>query len=709
MFSYARFFTIFLFAAEVVLSASFSYIGYEKVIKTDVVVRPGRITFVDVELTPSMLNMDEVVVKSGYFSETESQPVSANGFSAEEIRRAPGSAGDVSRIVMGLPSLAKVNDSKNSLIVRGGSAMENAFYLDNIEIPNINHYPTQGSTDGPIGLINVDFIKNVNFLTGGFTSAYGDKLSSVMELEFREGNRDEFDIQFDLSMQGIGTSIEGPVNGGKGSYMFSARRSYLDFIFNSVDMGSPVPKYSDFQGKVVYNISDKHKLSLLNILSSDFIKDDRNNALENESNIYPEYEGLNNTAGINWQYLWDKNGYSLFTFSHTYMNYDYNFWETATGNKLYTNESVEQQVKIRNKNNYYINTSSSLELGFELKYYFTDYDIHIAEYSDKSGNLTPELFVFKKFYAVKPSVFINYSTEPFQNLRIILGGRVDYFNYNKTTNLSPRVTAVYSLSPTTSVTGSAGIFYQTLPFILLSQDEEFKKLKNPSAVHYIAGISHLLSEDTKLTLEVYNKEYKDFPMDPKQPELFLIDNADNEALFRGHKSLTDNGKAYSRGVELLVQKKLAKQFYGLIGASYSVSKYRDLNSTWRNRISDNRFTFTIDGGYKPNESWEFSLRWIYAGGAPYTPFDETASAALSRGLYDINRVNEERLPDYHSLNIRADKRFNFDNSSLVVFLSIWNVYSRENVSAYYWNEIKNKLDTDNMWSLLPVLGIEYEL
>jgi hypothetical protein len=686
-----------------------SYIGYETVVKTDVIVRPERITFIDAELKPSQLNLDEVIVSSGYFSETESNPVSASNFSAEEIRRAPGSAGDVSRIIMGLPALAKINDTKNSLIVRGGSPTENAFYLDNIEIPNRNHYPVQGSSDGPIGLINVDFIKDVNFLTGGFSSIYGDKLSSIMELKFREGNRDEFDIQFDLSMQGIGTSLEGPVNNGRGSYMVSARRCFFDLIFKTTDINGPIPKYSDFQGKVVYDISDRNKISVINILSQDYSYQNREEGFEFKSNGYGKFNMLNNTIGVNWQYLWGSNGYSELSAAHTFMDYDYNYLETRTGLEQYTNRSKEQQVTVRNNNHYNFGKTDKLDLGFDLKYMIYDYDNRYFAYTDRLGNTTPELYIEDKYTTAKAGVFASYSFDPLDKLTITAGGRMDYFEYNKSVVFSPRLSVIYKITPVTSVHASAGLFHQNLPFVLLTQAEEYKKLDNPQAVHYIAGISHFITEDTKLTLEAYDKEYSKFPMDPSQPQFFMIDQPVNENAFSGHTGLLDNGKAYTRGIELTIQKKLASDFYGLIGASYSSAKYRDLNGTWRSRICENRFTFTIDGGYKPDESWEFSMRWMYAGGAPYTPFDSEKSASSFRGIYDITLVNRDRLPDYHSLNLRVDKRFNFTSSSLVLYLSVWNVYGRENVITYYWNEINNKLSAEKMWSVMPVLGIEYEL
>ena len=127
-------------------SIKISYMGYQLIIKTDVIVKSSRSTVLLIELQPSSYQTEEINVNAGYFMEVEYQTVNSVNFSYEEIRRSPGAAGDVSRIMMSLPSVAKVNDQSNSLIVRGGSPLENAFYIDNIEIPNINHFPTQGAS-----------------------------------------------------------------------------------------------------------------------------------------------------------------------------------------------------------------------------------------------------------------------------------------------------------------------------------------------------------------------------------------------------------------------------------------------------------------------------------------------------------------------------------------------------------------------------------
>ena len=158
----------------------------------------------------------------------------------------------------------------------------------------------------------------------------------------------------------------------------------------------------------------------------------------------------------------------------------------------------------------------------------------------------------------------------------------------------------------------------------------------------------------------------------------------------------------------MIQKKLATDFYGMASASYFNTKYQTLDGTWKNRIFDNRYTMSIEGGYKPNSNWEFSLRWIYAGGTPYTPFDENLSHVNNSGIFDSNKINKKRYPDYHSLNIRFDRRFHFTNSNIIFYLSVWNAYNQKNIASYFWNESENKQDATYQWGMLPIFGIEYE-
>jgi len=691
-------------------SIKFSYIGYESKTVTDVIVRSGRITTVDAELKLSALETEAITVSAGYFTRTQDQPVSLVNFGYEEIRRAPGSAGDVSRILMSLPSVTVVNDQTNNLIVRGGSPMENTFYIDNIEIPNINHFPTQGYSGGPIGVINVDLIRDVDFFTGGFSAQYGGRLSSILQIELREGNRSEFDGQLDLNFAGFGGVAEGPLSGGRGSWLLSIRRSYLDLVVETLDVGSTVaPRYGDAQWKVTWDANPRHHLTWLGVLSDDHNSPDRDIAIENDMVHYGNQDIAEGTVGINWRAVWDRRGYSNTSLALTSSKIDEDFFETNTGIHTIRNRSDEKTLKFRNVNHFRLSPRLAAEFGLEAKHLMFDYDNRYGAMTDPLGAEAPVLILDREISASATGGFVNLQIDPLPGVSIVAGLRADHFDYNGGTRFSPRLSLTWRLSPLTSLYGSTGLFSQSLPLLLLSQNRDNSVLRDPRALHLVLGIEHLLTESTRFTAELYDKTYDFLPIDPDQPALFLIDAVYfSNGLFSNYGRLLDSGAARSTGIELMVQKKLARNFYGLASASFFRSRYRDGLGNWRDRLFDNRILFSLEGGYKPNNRWEFSMRWIYAGGAPYTPFDLEASRRNRRAVLDDSRINAARYPDYHSLNLRFDRRFHFTGSNLVFYLSVWNAYDRKNLAGYFWNDAEGIQDRIYQWRILPIFGLEYE-
>ncbi len=688
----------------------FSYVGYEPAIITDVIVKPNRAARVDAGLKMSSFRTGEVEVTPGYFARSDDERVSSVRFSYEEIRRAPGAAGDVSRIMMSLPSVGEVNDQSNGLVVRGGSPVENAFFIDNIEIPNINHFPTQGSTNGPIGLLKVDFIKDVSFYSGGFSAEYGGRLSSVMDIKFREGNRQKIEGQLNLDFAGFGGVAEGPLFSDKGSWMVSVRRSYLDLLIKTIDMGtSVVPRYGDYQWKAVYDLDESDRLELLGIWGDDHNNPDAKTAVENDMVYYGDQDHYQSTNGINWRRLWGSNGYSNTSLAFTSESFHDDSYETGSGLLLQNNRSLEQEISLRNVDHFRLNGANVAEFGLDAKHVMANYDVVYGGYTDALGNPVVGSTMNDKIRSDKVGGFLNLASDLSRLLSSSVGLRADYFAYDRNFDLSPRASLTAQLDDRTSVTASAGVYYQDIPLILLAQNASNKELPDLRAIHYIVGFQRLLTPSTRISIDVYEKDYSDFPVDPQQPSLFLIDELYYRyGFFFDHGNLTGNGKARSRGVELMVQKKMAKDFYGMISASYSSSQYLGAGGSWIDRVYDNRVIFCVDGGYKPNDQWEFSLRWIYAGGIPYTPFDIAASEKIDRGVLDGSRINAERTPPYHSLNARIDRRFNFSGSDLICYLSVWNAYNRKNVAQYFWNEVKNRQGTIYQWGILPVFGLEYE-
>ncbi|MBN2383186.1 TonB-dependent receptor [bacterium] len=682
---------------------SFTHAAYETDRKTDIIVRSGRTTTLSIHLNRAIAITDEIVVSGDYFEEPDDQPLSTTTFEGEEIRRAAGGEGDVSRIIGILPSIAKVNDQVNSLIVRGGSPYENGFYLDNMAVPNINHYPAMGSSGGPIGIINVDLIDNVTFAAGGFSARFGDRLSAIMELHLREGSRRSSELQADLNMAGFGVLAEGPVDHGRGSWLLSARHSYLDLLVDAIGTGS-APRYSDYQGKMCYDLDPRNKLVFVAISAFDYIAFDRESSRDNGQNFYGGTDIVIAFGGLNWKRVWRATGYSETSLSWNQTHYDEQYRDILEDDDLtYRTNSREQAVQFRNDNTWQLTPDHTLHFGLECTFRYDDYDHYSAEYTNVFGDTVPALSVDKTLDGYKLAPFLSFVLNPVRRLSTTLGCRADYFSYTGNKTVSPRLSLSFTLTDRTKVNLATGIYHQSLSSSILAQQEEFKELDDPIAYHYIVGVEHLLTEHTRISLELYDKEYDRFPMDPDQPLIFPADEGGV-----GIETLVDSGQAYARGLELVLQKKLVENFYGLLSMAWFRTEYRDYNGDWRPRLYDNRVLVNIEGGYKPNNRWEYSLRWMYAGGRPYTPFDLARSTEFNEAIYDSSQVNQARFPAYHSLNLRCDRRFNFSKSNLIFFVDLWNVYNRQNPAFYYWNKIENKREESYQWTFLPIAGLEWE-
>ncbi len=685
----------------------FRYIGYEPFSVTDVIVRSNRNTFINAELTASVIEGEQVVVSGGYFPELKEQPTSAARFSSEEIRRAATIGGDISRIINGLPSLSNENQN-NYIVARGGSVVENSFYIDNINVPNINHFPIPGTTGGGISLLNIDFIKDINVYTGGFSACYGDVLSSVMDISYREGNRDEIDLQADLNFTGVSGTIEGPLGKGKGSYLFSAKHSFTDILFAIIDIDQEPVIYDEFQGKVVYDLTAEHQIGLLYLFGKDRWKILRDEAISRSDNGYGSFDMIENVIGFNWRYLWGKQGFSRTCLSHSYINNDIHFHKTTDQTERFTYQSVEQKFELRNINYFTLGVNHHLEFGFEIKNILDDYDNSFAAHINQSGSFVPSIRANNFIRTWKSGLFLNYTWNPAADIDISPGLRLDYFSYTQHALVSPRLALTCHIDEKTAVNGAVGLYYQNLPMFFLAQNPQFRNLKDMSAYHFILGFNHLFLDDLRLSVEIYRKLYRDCPMDPAQAALFILDENIYNQFYSFRNELVTKGQAQTSGIELMLQKKFSGRFYGLFSGAYYRAKYRGLDDVWRNRVTDNRYLFASEIGYKPDSRWEFNLRWSYAGGIPYTPYDRQLSLRAGTGIYDRSKIMAARLPAYSCLNIRMDRRFHFAKSNMIVYLSIWNLLNRENYSYHFWDEYGGGAGNYTQWQRLPVFGFELE-
>ncbi len=683
-----------------------SSIGYNSVIKTDVIVSAARPTEIDFELIETVIKLQDVTVSSGYFSKNPLQVNSVRNFSYEEIRRAPGGFEDVVRALSILPGVAQADAGRNDLIVRGGAPSENLYLVDGIPVPNINHFGTQGATGGPLSFINLDFVKQTSFSTGGFPVLYGDKISSVLSIDLRKGRNDKLGGKATIAASQFGLNLEGPISKNS-SFIFSARRSYLDFIFKAAGFGF-VPEYYDLLSKADFKLDESNSLSFLFIGAFDNVKFfnntedqryDNSRILGSDQNQY--------VTGIRYQNLF-KNGFINVTLSRNFTDYN-STQKDSLLNPIFSNVSRESENTLRTDITFKMSHLSEINIGSDVKLIKFKADILFPEFVTTFGDSLTRTNLNENKTYTKFAAYTNYNVILFDRLTTNLGIRMDYFN-PLSTNIyfSPRFSTSYRINDLTNINFSTGIYYQSPSYIWLAEKGNNKSLKDIKANQYVLGFDHKLRADLQLKIEGFIKDYFNYPTSVERPYLVLANTGagfagsdDNFSAF-GLEPLVSAGRGIARGVELSLQKKMSEiPLYGIMSLTYSKSEYTPLNGIQRIGSYDQTWIFNLSGGYKFNEKWEASFKFRYSTGKPYTPFN-------SNGTQSISEYNSERLSANNGLDLRVDRRWFWSSWTLITYIDIQNIYNHPNVTAVRWDRRTQSVEKNESIGILPSIGISAE-
>jgi outer membrane receptor for ferrienterochelin and colicin len=690
-------------------SLSFSIDGFKPLIKTDVIVHPGRITYVYAKMVEKPLDITETIDVSGsYFQKNENMPTSSINISAQEIIRAPGGAAFVDRVLPLMPGIVQRRDGTADLMIRGGCPTENAIYIDNIEVPYISHVPTLGSTGGKFSSIHPDLIQTVNLSSGIFSADYGGRLSSVTDITFREGNRNEFDGQVDANLLLTGTLLEGPLVKGRGSWLISARASYTQLLGNLGLLSETAPlETSDILAKLTYDLSDRHKFSILNFTTWGFFQDDHGYSIEDR-------KYLQNVSGFNWHASWSNNFFSTFTLSYsilkrwdkeTYPQYTYQGYQ---GQYYWRTPDTQKYIILKNINHINFQTKDRLEFGVEVKNLRNNIQYYSHEYHDDSGVFHQSWGKDFNFHLTKTAIFLTYTSSLFQKLTTAIGLRGNYSSILKTFHLAPRFSLSFPLSQKLTLNAGIGVVYQSVPIRFQSIFPQHRLLKDLKAIHHVLGIEYI-NAGTKISVEAYHKKYENMLIDEDMPYALASEQAIEQYYYPS--ALTNSGKGYARGIELLIHQKLVKRFYSLFSISLYQSRYKDLNAVWRRSPYDNRYIINILAGYKPNSKWELGLSSTFMGGRPCTPFDLEASRINQHLISDpdISKINTINYPAYRRVNFRIERKYYFGKTNFIVFLDLLNVLGFKNAEEYEWDTGNEEVVPDEgQMPFLPIIGLKLE-
>lgn len=685
-------------------SLRITYVGFEEKVVPNLEVVPGKIKDIQVEMVESFVRSEEIVVRASYFEKKIDAATGTQTLTSQDIRKTPGVQEDVIRAVQLLPGVNVSAAGRNDLIVRGGAPFENLYIVDDIKVPNINHFGSQGSTGGPLSIINIDYVDDVEFSAGGFGARYGDKLSSMTNISLREGNREQFRGRIDLSATGVDASVEGPT-GDKSSFFVSARRSYLDLLFKAAGF-SFIPQYWDFQGKYSYDIDDNNSLDVLAIGVLDDVKlnNDTQEAIDDNSEVaVPSQDQY--VFGTTWRHFF-KSGYSKVIFFRTFTKFE-TFQNDSNLNRIFQNYSRESNTGIKFETELKLSETFDLIAGNVVEFgSLNEYDILIPGYIRKDDKGIPQdLQVDTNFRTVKNGTYATFSAG-LGRWRLTAGARADYYNMTSDAlHLSPRLAAFYYINKNMSITGSLGRYYQSpQPIWLVGAPEQ--ELKALRADQMVIGWNHTPMEEVKVQIEAFYKFYDNYPARVWRPQAVLapagFDNVYADIPY-GLEPISPTGKGTSRGVELFIQKKLSEiPVWGLFSATYSETNFESIEGKERPGSYDSRFITNLSVGWRPTESWELSGKFRLSTGVPTTPYNPD-------GTLDFTRYNEgERLPLNHQLDLRVDRKWLLKKSMLNTYIDIQNVYSQNNVfSRRFDYETGETIDNESI-GILPSIGILYE-
>lgn len=674
-----------------------SSIGFEGYISPEIFVTNAKNVNLDIPLAESKIALEEVVVKASPFRKKVESPVSLRRIEISEIEKSPGSNRDISKVIRSFPGVSSGPAFRNDIIVRGGGPSENRFYLDGVEIPNLNHFATQGASGGPVGIINVDFLREVNYYSGAFPANFGNTLSSVFDLRQIDGNKEKLKFRGTVGASDLALTLDGPL-GEKTNYIFSVRRSYLQFLFALLELPF-LPTYNDFQFKVRSRLNQNSEITFIGIGALDQF------SLNLKANETPEQRYILRNIPVNkqWTYTFGavykyyrQNGYDTYVLSRNMLNnvsYKHeNNNEDAP--RTFDYSSVEAENKFRFEHN------SQYSNGFRINY---GLNLEQATLNTRSERL---VFIADSLYTAAYNTDLTlYSYGLFgqlsrnflkNRLSASLGLRLDGNNYssemqNPLTQFSPRFSISYAFTDKLSVNANSGRYYQRPPLTTLGYKDangNYVNRQNNIAYirsdHMVMGFEYQMNNKTQFTLEGFYKWYANYPFSIRDSVSLASKGADFGTF--GDEAVLSIAKGRAYGFELLGR---SRDFYGFnVILSYTLVRSESMEldenleplKSYIPTSRDNVHILNITTTKKLKRNWDIGLKWRFVGGTPYTPFDFGKSEIrdawdAQNGPYLLySSFNSERLNNFHQLDLRIDKQYFFNKWSLLFYLDIQNIY-----------------------------------
>ncbi len=728
-----------------------SSIGFSEYLSESFLVTKTNKTYIEIQLIENEIELEAVIVKASLFRKNDESPLSLQRIGIEQIEKNPGGNRDISKVIQSLPGVASQSTYRNDVIVRGGGPNENSFYLDGIEIPNINHFATQGASGGPIGIINADFIREINFYSGAFPVNMSNSLSSVIDMRQIDGNPEKMEFKGAIGSSDLALTLNGSI-GKKTTYIVSARRSYLQFLFQVLELPF-LPTYNDYQIKTRIRLNKKNEITFISLGSLDQFE------LNKAANETVEQKYLLSTLPVNeqWSYTiggiykhYHSKGYESLVLSRNYLyNVTYKYPEndnTKTKSLDYNSSEIENKIRYERNLNYSNNFKIIYGFGGTYARYLNK--TSKAIYYNNQLNYVGYSSAIDMFHY---ALFVN-STKHLlqQRISLSLGLRADGSTYSKKMNnllkqASPRLSASYKLNKSLSLNASAGIYYQRPPYTAMGYKDTAGILINKNygigyiqSNQFVLGLEYQPNQQSIISAETFYKYYDHYPFSVTDSVPLSTKGAEYGTFGDEEVQPISKGRAY--GFEILGRSIDVFNFNLILSYTFVRSEFIDLRSNYYGQYIpsswDNRHLLNLTATRTFKNNWYLGFKWRFVGKTPYTPYDYEKSSikeawdAKGGAYLDYSKFNEKRFYPFHQLDLRIDKEFFFNNWSLNIYLDIQNVYNfksdeqdlliRKSFSDPDYNDIyidQNGIEryelveipSSGSGSILPSIGIIIEL
>jgi len=674
-----------------------SFIGYVTR-KIPLLLNTGQEPYLEIGLEPSVSELEEVEVKASFEKAkpiNESVYTSGRSFSLDEAYRYAGTLGDPARMVRSYAGVIPARDDRNDIIIRGNSPIGLQWRLDDIEIPNPNHYGGIGLTGNTVTLLNINLLDNSDFLTGAFPSEYGNALAGVFDLRLKKPNPQRHQFRFQTGWNGFEAGAEGPINrANRSTYSATYRYSFIDLMNKlGADFGI-LPQYQDFTAKVDLPISKKLNLSLIGIWGTSFIElDDRSleeDEREGQSGQHIKTGSDIAIFGVNAKYRFNsktmlKTGISFLN-NEIKTEIDTFNYASDLAAATFGETSTESKYSFFSEVSHYSSKKNTFKAGLRWDTYAINY---LQESVFVSGSY--QTIIDSKDYLSLLRVYAEDEYSFTSRLKARAGLHSQFLFLNNSFALEPRLGLQYSLNKSELLSFSYGNHHQMQPrnvyFVQTPTANGFeltnRNLDFSGAHHFVLGYDYFINKDWRIKTEAYWQNLYDIPVGQGESSAFSMLNVGADFFIPTVDSLVNEGVGRNYGLEFTLEKFLSKNYYAMLNGTLFQSQHKTRDDVWRNTGFNLNYILNAMGGYEywinPKIALGADLRMTYAGAKPYIPVNEQASIAQGEVVYDYERAFEERYPDYFRTDVKVYYRINYKKLYVEFAVDFQNITNQQNI------------------------------